>query len=136
MPYTTCMVKDGDPMLLGPPSNCPACSCAKTALHVTLELRTDFVGSTNTINMLNFIDIYIFIPVSGCVGRGPSALLCPGAYNAVKSALIMVCCTIMLMATPYHNGRKIKHILLYWYFQQNQCLNIKKHAVHYIHRLA
>ena len=20
--------------------------------------------------------------------------------------------------------------LLYWYFQQNQCLNIKKHAVH------
>jgi len=25
---------------------------------------------------------------------------------------------------------------LYWYFQQNQCLNIKKHAVHNIHRLA
>ena len=34
------------------------------------------------------------------------------------------------------NGRKIKHILLYWYFQQNQCLNIKEHAIHYIHRLA
>ena len=35
---------------------------------------------------------------------------------------------------------KIKYIqnmyLLYWYFQQNQCLNIKKHAVHNIHRLA
>ena len=42
--------------------------------------------------------IYIFIPVSGCVGRasvyccarGPIALLrrlCPGAYNAVKTAL-------------------------------------------------
>jgi len=26
--------------------------------------------------------------------------------------------------------------LLYWYFQQNQCLNIKKHAIHNIHRLA
>ena len=27
--------------------------------------------------------------------------------------------------------------LLYWYFQQNQCLNLKKkHAVHNIHRLA
>ena len=25
--------------------------------------------------------------------------------------------------------------LLYWYFQENQCLNIKKHAVHNIHRL-
>ena len=26
--------------------------------------------------------------------------------------------------------------LLYWYFQQNQRLNIKKHAIHNIHRLA
>ena len=25
---------------------------------------------------------------------------------------------------------------MYWYFQQNQCLNIKKHAVHNIHILA
>jgi len=33
---------------------------------------------------------------------------------------------------------KIKHtfILLYRYFQQNQCLNIRKHVVHNIHRLA
>ena len=32
---------------------------------------------------------------------------------------------------------KIKRAyLLYWYFQQNLCLNIKKHAVHTIHRLA
>jgi hypothetical protein len=37
--------------------------------------------------MLNFINIYSFIPVSGCVGMGPSVLLCPGAYNAVKMAL-------------------------------------------------
>ena len=31
--------------------------------------------------------IYIFFPASGCVHRGPSALLCPGAYTAVKTAL-------------------------------------------------
>jgi len=31
--------------------------------------------------------IYIFIPVSGCVGSGPSVLLCLGVYNAVKTAL-------------------------------------------------
>jgi hypothetical protein len=37
--------------------------------------------------MFNFSDIYCFIHVSGCVGRGSSALLCPGAYNAVKTAL-------------------------------------------------
>jgi hypothetical protein len=31
---------------------------------------------------------------------------------------------------------KIKHIyFLYWYFQQNQCLNIKNYAVYNIHRL-
>jgi hypothetical protein len=44
-------------------------------------LNTDFVGSTNTILdiCLILLTIYIFIPVSGCVGRGPSALLCPGA---------------------------------------------------------
>jgi hypothetical protein len=34
--------------------------------------------------MFNLIDIYISIPVSGCVGIDPRAVLCPGAYNAVK----------------------------------------------------
>jgi len=28
------------------------------------------------------------------------------------------------------NADKIKRIFIYWYFQQNQCLDIKKHAVH------
>jgi len=28
--------------------------------------------------MFNFIDFLHFIPASGCAGRGPSALLCPG----------------------------------------------------------
>jgi hypothetical protein len=37
--------------------------------------------------MFNFIDIYICIPVSGCVGRGLSVLLFPGAYDAVQTAL-------------------------------------------------
>jgi hypothetical protein len=34
--------------------------------------------------MFNFIDIYSFIPVSDCVGRDPSSLLCPGPYNAAN----------------------------------------------------
>jgi hypothetical protein len=36
------------------------------------------------------------------------------------------------------NVDKIKHIiyLLYLYFQQNQCLIIKKHAIHNLHALA
>jgi hypothetical protein len=56
--------------------------------HTFKCLNTDFVGSTNTINIF-FISstIYILFPVSGCVGRGPSTLLCMGAYNAVKTAL-------------------------------------------------
>ena len=39
--------------------------------------------------MFNFIDIYSFIPVSVSVGRGPSTLLWPGTYNAVKTALVI-----------------------------------------------
>ena len=38
--------------------------------------------------MFNFIDIYSFIPVSGCVGMGPSALFCPGVYITVTMALL------------------------------------------------
>jgi hypothetical protein len=41
---------------------------------------------------------------------------------------------------PYLHNRsneiELNIYILYWYFQQNQCLNIKKHAVHNIHRLA
>jgi len=37
--------------------------------------------------MLNFIDNYSFIHASGCVGMGPSALLCKRVYNVVKMAL-------------------------------------------------
>ena len=40
--------------------------------------------------MFNSIGIYIFILVSGCVGMVPSAVLCPGAYNAVKTILPVI----------------------------------------------
>jgi hypothetical protein len=33
-----------------------------------------------------------FIPVSGCVGRGPRSLLCLRAYNTVKTTLIIGTC--------------------------------------------
>jgi len=38
--------------------------------------------------LFNFIDIYSFIPVSGYVVMGPTALLCWGAYNAVKMYIL------------------------------------------------
>jgi len=38
--------------------------------------------------MFNSIDNYSFIPVSGSVGMGPTALLCPGGYYTVKTALV------------------------------------------------
>jgi len=37
--------------------------------------------------MFNIIDIYSFISMSGCIGRGTGVLFCPGSYNAVKTAL-------------------------------------------------
>jgi len=45
--------------------------------------------------MFNFIYNYSFIHVSSCVGRGSSALLCPRAYYAVKTALIRHICESM-----------------------------------------
>jgi len=41
--------------------------------------------------MFKYIEIYSFIPVSGCVGMRPSALLCPGAYNAGNTTLPPYC---------------------------------------------
>ena len=40
--------------------------------------------------MFNFVYIYSFIPMSGCVGMGPSALLFPGARDAAKTALLLL----------------------------------------------
>ena len=40
--------------------------------------------------MFNFIYIYSFIPMSGCVGMDPSALLYPGARDAVKTVLLLL----------------------------------------------
>jgi len=41
-------------------------------LCTTCCLSTDFVGNTNTTNICLILStIYIFIPVSGCVGRAP-----------------------------------------------------------------
>ena len=60
-----------------------------------------FVGNTNT-NKTCFIllTIYIVIHVSGCVGRGPSALLCPGDYDAVKSVLVRLVYDLNLPPPP------------------------------------
>ena len=69
----------GGPMIIGAPHMlCTVCFYC---------LNTDFVGSTNTINVCLILSTFSFIPVSGCVGMGPSELLCPGAFDAVKMAL-------------------------------------------------
>ena len=54
--------------------------------------------------MFNFIDIYSFIHASGCVCMGPSGLLCPGAYNAVKTVLdIMLSCFVCYKQSDWLN---------------------------------
>ena len=55
--------------------------------HVIKCLNTEFIGSTNTINICLILStIYIFIPVSGCVGR-VSKHCFARVYGAVKTAL-------------------------------------------------
>ena len=62
----------------------PMLICACCVWQVCNCLNNYFVG--RTIYILNCIDIYRFTPVSGCVGMGLSSLLCPGAYDAAKTA--------------------------------------------------
>ena len=79
------------------------------------------------IYILNFIDIYRFTPVSGCVGMGLSSLLCPGAYDAVKTALRIIIyifysgfvCTYSLAClinTELSSLKTNTHRLVRWYF--------------------
>ena len=49
--------------------------------------------------MFNFIDIYSFIPVSGCVGMCTGALLFLGDYDAVKTALLLCYISIIILLT-------------------------------------
>ena len=63
-------------------------------------LNTDFVGSPNTINICLILStIYIFIPGSGCVDRGPNPLLFPGAIDTVKTTLSLGVRIVVFNAT-------------------------------------
>ena len=46
--------------------------------------------------MFNFIEIYSFIPASGWVEMGHCALLFPGVYNAVKTAMLTLLAQLYL----------------------------------------
>jgi hypothetical protein len=54
--------------------------------------------------MFNFIYIYSFIPMSGCVGMGPSALLFLEARDAVKTALLL----LLLSKKQYRGSTHVK----------------------------
>ena len=49
--------------------------------------------------MFNFIDhlFYIFIPASGCVGRSPTVLFFPGAYNAFEFFCVILLCVFTFL---------------------------------------
>jgi hypothetical protein len=48
------------------------------------------VGTVPTVWYIFCSFYYSFIPMSGCVGMGPSALLFPGVRDAVKTALLLL----------------------------------------------
>jgi hypothetical protein len=62
--------------------------------------------------MYNLIYNYSLIHVSSCVGRDPSALLFPGDYYAVKTALIQHICDQIHAFKSHNSGNdKIKKIV-------------------------
>ena len=52
--------------------------------------RRTLNDNISTIFLLNVGTVYSFIPMSGCVGMGPSALLFPGIRDVVKTALLLL----------------------------------------------
>ena len=51
--------------------------------------------------MFNFIDLYSFIPGSGCVDIGPKVLVCPRAYHAVKTDLTRTSNTFVILLSLF-----------------------------------
>jgi len=45
---------------------------------------------SNLVCLILYTFTVLQVPMSGCVGMGPSALLCPGARDAVKTALLLL----------------------------------------------
>ena len=80
------------------------------------------------------LTLYIAIVLVDCVTQGRlSSIIGPRAKEYTGAHIY----------TPTHRNKtvnvdkiNIQVYLLYWYFQQNQCLNINKHDVQNIHRLA
>ena len=67
-------------------------SCKSRYVYVVYGMffNTDFVGNTNIILICLIVStIYVFIPVSGRVGKGLGAFHISGAYNAVKTTLAL-----------------------------------------------
>jgi hypothetical protein len=48
------------------------------------------VGTVPTVWYIFFSFDYSFIPMSGCVGMGPSALLFPGVRDGVNTTLLLL----------------------------------------------
>jgi hypothetical protein len=57
------------------------------------------VGTVPTVWYIFFSFYYSFIPMSGCVGMGPNALLFSGVRDAVKTALLL-----LLLSKKQHRG--------------------------------
>jgi hypothetical protein len=65
--------------------------------NVSKCLNTAFVGGTNTINICLILStIYIFIPVSGCVGRGPVHRIARGPIMLLRRPWCQPCMPIIL----------------------------------------
>ena len=75
------------PRAQGPHAN--LCMLSMTCFFYCL-INTDFVGSTNTINICLILSTFTFLFLSVVVQEGPPALLCKGAYY--ECYRIDICC--------------------------------------------
>jgi hypothetical protein len=63
------------------------------------------------------LTIYIFIPVSCCVGKGPQCTVLSGTYNAVKMALIVA--SVLLVEETGVPGGNHRPAASHWLLSRN-----------------
>ena len=80
--------------------------------------------------MFNFIDLYSFIPVSGCVGRSPSILLCSGTRMLLRQPWVVyhichITCiqshkwmVVIVRGWLFHSENTEQMVLLFLLFQK------------------
>jgi len=70
--------------------------------------------------MVNFIDIYSFIHVSGCVFMGSSAMLCPGPIMLLRRPCVRAKNNVQLVLVLLYNKCSKPCLIIFCQYKTNK----------------